>query len=160
MGQLNSEPMAIPSLAPGCTPSNVVQPHNVQYLKASCFINAQAPSLAFYNAPSPMGCDHSQPFPTCMNLLGTLGRNVITGPGLINLDASIVKDTHISKISEHFMVQFRAEFFNIANHTNFAPPIDNLEAIDSTGAPVGGFGQIDSVQVPSREIQFGLKFSW
>jgi hypothetical protein len=160
MGQLNSEPMAIPSLASGCTPGNVVQPHNVQYLKASCFINAQAPSLAFYNAPSPMGCDHRLAYPNCINLLGTLGRNVITGPGLVNLDASIVKDTHIRKISEAFDVQFRAEFFNIANHTNFAPPIDNLEAIDSTGSPVGGFGQIDSVQVPSREIQFGLKFSW
>ena len=82
---------------------------------------------------------------------------MITGPGLVNLDASIVKDT---KISERFNVQFRAEFFNITNTTNFAPPIDNLEAIDATGAPVGGFGQIDSQQVPSREIQFGLKFSW
>ena len=59
MGQFNSEPMAIPSLAPGCTPGNLVQSHNVQYLKASCFTNAQAPSLAFYNAPAPMGCDHT-----------------------------------------------------------------------------------------------------
>ena len=160
MGQLNSEPLAIPSLASGCTPKNVVSPHNVQYLNSSCFINAQAPNQAFYNAPSPMGCDHTLAFPTCINLLGTLGRNVITGPGLVNLDASIVKDTRIPRISETFNVQFRAEFFNIANHTNFAPPIDNLEAIDSTGSPVGGFGQIDSVQVPSREIQFGLKFSW
>ena len=174
MGQLNSEPLAIPSLAPGCTPANVVQPHNVQYLKASCFINALAPNAAFANAAAPMGCDQAfilknnaanpsgppmNPL-TCINLLGTLGRNVITGPGLVNLDASIVKDTHIPKISESFDIQFRAEFFNIANHTNFAPPIDSLEAIDSTGAPVGGFGQIDSVQVQSREIQFGLKISW
>jgi hypothetical protein len=160
MGQLNSEPMAIPSLASGCTPKNLVQPKNVQYLKASCFINAQAPSQAFYDAPAPMGCDHTHAFPTCINLLGTLGRNVITGPGLINADASIVKDTHISRISENFNIQFRAEFFNLANHTNFAPPTNNLEAIDATGAPIDGFGQIDAQQVPSREIQFGLKVSW
>jgi hypothetical protein len=162
MGQLNAEPMAIPSLATGCTPKNVVQPGNVQYLKASCFINAQAPSQAFYNA----NCDNNtaafpaHAYPTCINLLGTLGRNVITGPGLINLDASIVKDTHIRKISENFNIQFRAEFFNITNRTNFAPPVDNLEAIGANGVPVGGFGLIDSQQVPSREIQFGLKVMW
>jgi Carboxypeptidase regulatory-like domain len=160
MGQLNLEPLAIPSLAPGCTPRNVVNPGQVQYLNASCFINAQAPSQAFYDAPSPMGCSHAFAFPTCINLLGTLGRNVITGPGLINVDASIVKDTHISKISESFDVQFRAEFFNIANHVNFAPPVNNLEALDATGAPVGGFGQITGLQVPAREIQFGLKLIW
>jgi hypothetical protein len=160
MGQLNSEPLAIPSLASGCTPKNLVQPKNVQYFKASCFINAVAPSQAFYSAASPMGCDKTFAYPTCINLLGTLGRNVITGPGLINLDASIVKDTHISKISEKFDIQFRAEFFNIANHTNFAPPVNNLEAFDNTGAPVDGFGVITDQQVSSREIQFGLKFSW
>ena len=160
MGQLNLEPMAIPNLAPGCTPKNVVQPHNVQYLRASCFIPAQAPSQAFYDAAAPMGCDHTFAYPTCMNLLGTLGRNVIVGPGLVNLDASIVKDTHVTKISESFDVQFRAEFFNLANHTNFAPPTANLEALDPKGAPSPGFGQITAQQVPSREIQFGLKVSW
>jgi len=160
MGQLNLEPMAIPNLAPGCTPKNVVQPHNVQYLRASCFIPAQASSQAFYDAAAPMGCDHTFAYPTCMNLLGTLGRNVIVGPGLVNLDASIVKDTHITKISESFDVQFRAEFFNLANHTNFAPPTANLEALDPKGAPSPGFGQITAQQVPSREIQFGLKVSW
>jgi hypothetical protein len=160
MGQLNSEPMAIPSLASGCTPRNLVHPHNVQYLGPACFINAQAPSQAFYDAAVPMGCDHSFAFPTCMNLLGTLGRNVIIGPGLVNADVSIVKDTHITRISESFNVQFRAEFFNLANHTNFAPPTNGLEVFDATGAPVDGFGQVDAQQVPSREIQFGLKISW
>lgn len=160
MGQLNSEPMAIPSLASGCTPKNLVNPHNVQYFNPACFTNAQAPSQAFYDAAAPMGCDHSFAFPTCMNLLGTLGRNVIIGPGMVNLDASIVKDTHITKISESFDVQFRAEFFNLANHTNFAAPVNGLEVFDSSGALVGGFGQIDAQQVPSREIQFGLKISW
>ena len=45
-------------------------------------------------------------------------------------------------------------------HVNLASPINNLEAIDATGAPVGGFGQINTLQVPNREIQFGLKLSW
>ena len=160
MGQLNSEPMAIPSLAPGCTTKNLVSKGNVQYLNPSCFINAQAPSLAFYNQAAPMGCDHSIAFPTCINLLGTLGRNEIIGPGEANVDASIVKDTHITKISEAFDVQFRAEFFNITNRVNFQAPIDNLSPIDGSGNPIPGFGQIDAQQIPSREIQFALKVIW
>jgi hypothetical protein len=160
MGQINGEPLAIPDLAPGCTPKNLVQPGNVQYLKASCFINAVAPSQAFYNAPAPLGCDHGFAYPTCINLLGNLGRNSITGPGLFNIDFSLVKDTHITKISEAFAIEFRAEFFNALNHTNFAPPVDNLEALSATGEAVGGFGQIDSTQTPGREIQFGLKISF
>ncbi|MGH9440492.1 MAG: hypothetical protein ACRD22_22180, partial [Terriglobia bacterium] len=70
---------------------------------------------------------------------------------------SLIKDTHITKISEAFDIQFRAEFFNVLNHPNFAPPVDNMEPISAEGTPVQGFGVIDSAQVPSREIQFGLK---
>jgi hypothetical protein len=162
MGQLNGEPLGIPDLASGCTPrnlvENVVEPGiGVGYLKPQCFINAVAPSLAFYNAPAPMGCDHSFAYPTCINLLGNLGRNSIVGPGLFNVDFSLVKDTHVTKISEAFDVQFRAEFFNVLNRPNFAPPVDNLEPISAEGTPVQGFGVIDSTQTPSREIQFGLK---
>ena len=157
MGQLNGEPMAIPDLAPGCTPKNLVQPGNVQYLKPGCFINAVAPSQAFYNNAAPLGCDPAFAFPTCINLLGNLGRNSITGPALFNIDFSMIKDTRITRISEAFDVQFRAEFFNVLNHPNFAPPVDNLEPIDATGAPVQGFGQIDSTTGPERQIQFGLK---
>jgi len=53
---------------------------------------------------------------------GTLGRNQIYGPGYWNADFSVTKDT---KITETFGVQFRAEFFNIFNHPNFALP-DNF----------------------------------
>jgi hypothetical protein len=53
---------------------------------------------------------------------GNLGRNQIYGPGFWNADFSVTKDT---KITETFGVQFRAEFFNIFNHPNFALP-DNF----------------------------------
>jgi len=53
---------------------------------------------------------------------GTLGRNQIYGPGFWNVDFSVTKDT---KITEAVNVQFRAEFFNIFNHPNFALP-DNF----------------------------------
>jgi hypothetical protein len=157
MGQLNSEPIAIPDRVAGCSltlPSSAR--HTLQYINPTCFVNAQAPSSAFYSAH----CDPSFAAPTCINLLGNLGRNSLIGPGLVNTDISLVKNTKIPKISESFNVQFRAEFFNAFNHTNFAPPVDNLEAIDATGKPVAGFGQIDSTQTPNREIQFALKFTW
>jgi hypothetical protein len=156
MGQLNSEPLAIPDRV--C--SSMTNPGRVQYLKANCLINAVAPSLAFYNAAPPFGCDHKFPYPTCINLLGNLGRNSIIGPGLVNVDFSLVKNDHIKRVSENFNIQFRAEFFNILNHVNFAPPISNLEAIDASGNPVPGFGQITTTQTDSREIQFGVKIIW
>jgi hypothetical protein len=164
MGQLNGEPLAIPMLAAGCTPGNVTNPGSVNYFKPGCFQNQTAPSLSYYNAAPPYGCDHSFAYPVCINLLGTgprtLKRNSIVGPGMFDMDFSAVKDFPINKISESFHAQFRAEFFNVLNHTNFAPPVNNLEAIDAKGNPVAGFGEITGTQVPSREIQFALKLIW
>ena len=158
MGQLNSEPIAIPDRVSGCqlTFPSSGRHGSLQYINPACLINTQAPSAGFYSA----NCDQRFAAPTCINLLGNLGRNTVIGPGLVNFDFSIVKNTKVPKISETFAVQFRAEFFNILNHTNFAPPVDNLEAIDATGNPVPGFGQIDATQVPNREIQFALKITW
>ncbi len=130
LGQNNTEPMDIPDLASGCTPKNVVQPGNLQYLKPSCFIYPQAPNAAFAAA----NCDQTPAFGkngatgslasfglgplTCTNLLGNLPRNSIIGPGLFNVDMSFIKDNHIARFGETFDIQFRAEFFNIFNRTN------------------------------------------
>ncbi len=173
MGQINSEPLAIPDRVPGCKLINPGNPN--QYINPNCLVNAQAP--AGFNLAN---CDQSfitnfsaanaaaiaagtlKPLPanTCINLLGNLGRNTIIGPGLVNFDYSMVKNTKIPKISETFNVQFRAEFFNIFNHANFAPPVHNLSALDPTGLPIPGFGLIDSTQTPERQIQFALKLIW
>ena len=178
MGQLNSEPMAIPDVIPGCA---LIDPSggrhgNLQYINPACFIPAQAPNPAFFKA----NCDQNPPFGdkgalvplsslgvpslTCFNLLGNLGRNSIIGPGLINLDFSMVKDTPLKKIGESFNLQFRAEMFNILNRANFsAVSASNLEALSfNGGAGSGGsFGQLSApLQVPNREIQFALKLIW
>jgi hypothetical protein len=173
LGQNNSEPMDVLSLAQGCTPGNVVQPGNLQYLKPNCFVYPVAPSQAFWNAncnqtPN-LGTDsHGNPFTiasaglnplTCTNLLGNLPRNSIIGPGLFNIDLSLIKDNKIAKFGENFGIQFRADFFNVLNHTNYAAPTDNIDTMDPL--QVDGFGQIDqATQVPMREIQFSLKVSW
>lgn len=169
MGQLNSEPLAIPDRVPGCKLTNPGNPNN--YINANCLTNAIAPpgftgpcQTAGFVPPN-LGATPPDPgnpgIPgTCINLVGNLGRNSIIGPGLINVDFSMVKNTKVPKISENFNVQFRAEFFNILNHPNFAPPVNNLEAFDPSGNLTPGFGQITNLQVPSREIQFALKFIW
>ncbi len=76
---------------------------------------------------------------------GNAGRNILEGPGFRSVNASLIKNTHIS---ERFNLQFRAEAFNLFNHPNFDLP-DNF-----MGSPT--FGQITSARDP-RHLQFGLK---
>src|SRR5205807_962011 len=78
---------------------------------------------------APFGCEPNT-FPTpapagmqyCSNVLGNSGRNRFYGPRLTTVDLSIFKNTRIPAISETFNIQFRAEFFNILNQTNFLSP--------------------------------------
>jgi hypothetical protein len=170
LGQNNAEPMDIPDLAPGCTVKNVVQHNTFNYLNPACFIYPQAPSAAYAAA----NCDQTPNFGkngaegslasfglpalTCTNLLGNLPRNAIIGPGLFDVDMSFIKDNHIAKFGETFNIQFRAEFFNIFNRTNFAPPTDNLITFDPLPGDQPSFGQLDQApQIPMRQIQFALK---
>jgi Carboxypeptidase regulatory-like domain len=99
-------------------------------------------------------------FPVPSNRWGNLGRNTLIGPGQSKLDFSVFKNNHIRRISETFNAQFRAEFFNILNHTNFASPTDNLTVFDQTGLSVPSAGLITSTQTTSRQIQFALKLIW
>jgi len=98
--------------------------------------------------------------PNPITLRGNLGRNTLIGPGLLNLDFSVFKNNYIKRISDTFNVQFRAEFFNILNRTNFAPPLDNRNIFDSGGNPIANAGLITSTQTPSRQIQFAIKVIW
>jgi hypothetical protein len=98
--------------------------------------------------------------PTPITLRGDLGRNTLIGPGLINFDLSLFKNNYIKRISDTFNAQFRAEFFNVLNHTNFAPPLGNRNLFDSGGSPIANAGLITSTQTPSRQIQFALKLIW
>ena len=51
---------------------------------------------------------------------GNSGKGILDGPGLIGLDLGLMKGFAIREMTR---LQFRAEFFNITNHPNFAPPI-------------------------------------
>jgi hypothetical protein len=95
---------------------------------------------------------------------GNCGRNTIFGPGFRNLDFSLLKDT---KLGETRSLEFRAEFFNIFNHPEFAQPnttYGTTTAPDGTVSVIQGFGQIFNTLGStlgfgtSRQIQFALKF--
>ena len=106
--------------------------------------------------------------PSCFTLppagtLGDLGKNTVTAPGYVSTDFSLSKDT---KIFERLNTQFRAEIFNIFNHTNFGiPGLNAFTAVGGlTGSPAGipgnlsNAGQITSIVGTSRQIQLALKF--
>jgi Carboxypeptidase regulatory-like domain/TonB-dependent Receptor Plug Domain len=58
---------------------------------------------------------------------GTSGRNAYYGPGLKNVNLSVAKSFPLtSHGGERTRLQFRADFFNLWNHTNFATPVADL----------------------------------
>ena len=77
---------------------------------------------------------------------GTAGRNIAQGPGYANWDFSVFKNIPLAESKEF---QFRAEFFNVLNHTNLRLPDSDISS------PT--FNQIQAAQ-PAREIQLALKF--
>ncbi|MCW5977639.1 MAG: TonB-dependent receptor [Bryobacteraceae bacterium] len=88
--------------------------------------------------------------------LGNLGRNTFTGPGMTNVDFSLVKRMKVPRLGESSALDFRAEFFNLFNHTNFnLPTPDRAQVFDSLSVR-GDFARITSA-AKSREIQFGMK---
>jgi hypothetical protein len=78
------------------------------------------------------------------------GRNFVIGPGLQNWDIGISKRFNLA--GDNTWLQFRAEFFNIANHPNFGQP--------GNVAGTGSFGTIATTASDSRELQFGLKLNF
>ncbi|MEO8597491.1 MAG: carboxypeptidase regulatory-like domain-containing protein [Candidatus Solibacter sp.] len=89
---------------------------------------------------------------TAVPRFGSLGRNVVIGPGFNNSDFSILKDTHTG---DRVRIQFRAEFFDLFNHANLGQPGNVV------GSP--GLGRITNTRFPggesgsSRQIQLGIK---
>jgi hypothetical protein len=83
---------------------------------------------------------------------GSLGRNVVIGPGFQNVDFSVLKNTNIS---ESLRVQFRTEIFDLFNHANFGQPgrvvgTPTFGVITNTRFATGDSGS-------SRQLQFALK---
>jgi hypothetical protein len=81
-----------------------------------------------------------------LGFFGTASRRFFSGPGFSNWDMSLMKITHIR---ESMALEFRAEFFNTFNHTQFNNPDGNFSS--------GTFGVVTSAKDP-RIGQMSLKF--
>jgi len=107
----------------------------------------------------PLQSDTSTP----LQLLGDASRTICCGPGISNFDFSIQKTLPVSE-SKYF--EFRAEFFNIFNHTQFLNPDGNITDANLTDDGVtvdptnpGDFGRVKHTRDP-RQIQFALRFAF
>jgi hypothetical protein len=94
-----------------------------------------------------------QPLP---GTYGNLGRNTLNAPGLVSTDIAIARKF---SLTERLNLQFRAEIFNLFNHTNFNAPNPVVYAA-STGGPSPTAGVITATATSSRQVQFGLKLLW
>ena len=68
--------------------------------------------------------------------LGDVSRGILNGPSLIDWDFWVHKDTKVGFLGEAGSLQFRAEFFNILNHTNF---LNNPAGSENNGIVLPGF---------------------
>jgi hypothetical protein len=85
--------------------------------------------------------------PTAYNW-GDAARNSLRGPRNVNVDLTAAKQIRFAEKE----LQFRAEFFNAFNHSQFAIPASTIGS--------AGVGTITSTTHPARQIQFVLKLNF
>ncbi len=95
-------------------------------------------------------------FATPVGHYGTLGRNVLFGPGAVNFDTSLFKDF---SLTERQKIQFRAEFFNIFNHPQFSNPSAALNNLPFFGQTTTTVSTVEGFHT-TRQIQFALRYSF
>ena len=97
--------------------------------------------------------------------VGTSGRDAYYGPGLANYDFAAAK---IFALGERFRLQFRGDFFNLFNHTNFSNPVSNQSSANF-GKIVSTVGSAVATTVGTtaglvgggpRVVQFSLRLQF
>jgi len=139
--------------------SGSLYPHTVsQWFDPSAFLQ---PTVS---VPNSSGTGN-----TIYGTYGNVRRDSLVGPGLTDVDFSVTKT---SRVTERLGVQFRAELFNILNHTNFLTPNEVVYSSAPTISTSGGVqtvtasavsptaGVITATSTTSRQIQFGLKLTF
>ncbi len=136
LGLRNANAFSFPDRVDSPACANPVNPGNpIQYIKTECFVVPSSPTR-----------------------LGNSGRNQYIGPGVNDFDLSLIKN---NKFGERYNVQFRAEFFNVFNHTNFSvPDRTSAQLFNQSLARVQSAGSLNSTSTSSRQIQFALKLSF
>ena len=94
--------------------------------------------------------------PPASGTYGNVSRDALTGPPLSSLDFSATRSAHLT---ERLGLQFRAEFFNILNHTNLLTPNPVVYSSATSGiSPTAGL--VTATETTSRQIQFGAKLQF
>jgi hypothetical protein len=122
-------------LCPGVSSGTIIAPGSIES-KLNNYFNANTLSCA----PVVVGNGYGW---------GNSGVGIVFGPGESDVDVSAGR-TFKMPGSEASKLQFRAEFYNVLNHPNFSAP--------GTNAATTSFGQITSMSVAPRLVQFGLKY--
>ncbi|MCW5978734.1 MAG: TonB-dependent receptor [Bryobacteraceae bacterium] len=126
-----------PSMAPGRTHQDAVLGGPDRYFDPSAFILQPAGTL------------------------GNLGRGALIGPDLRILNFAMLKNFKPAKLGDSTNIQFRAEFFNLFNHTNFSSPgLIAFAGAQDREPPLPSLGRIRSTVTSSRQIQLGLRMSF
>jgi hypothetical protein len=85
---------------------------------------------------------------------GNAGRGIIRGPGSVNLDASLIKNTKIARVN----TEIRVEAFNVLNHPQFANPNTTIgNAAVGTISAMLSSPSCSLCGTTARQVQLGLK---
>jgi hypothetical protein len=89
--------------------------------------------------------------PTAVGVFGNTGRNILSGPGFFDLDASLFK---VINFTERYNLEIRGEAFNLTNTGQFGNPGSSITS--------GNFGQVTGLvgSAGGRTLQLGLKFNF
>jgi len=123
-------------MCPGSTYSNIVMPGSVD-AKLNNYFNINTLNCA----PVAIGNGYGW---------GSSGVGIVLGPPESAADFSLGRTFKLPRPTDTSNVQFRAEFYNAFNHPNFSNP--------GTSVNSSSFGQITSMSVAPRLVQFGLKY--
>ncbi|MGH9510723.1 MAG: TonB-dependent receptor domain-containing protein [Terriglobales bacterium] len=82
---------------------------------------------------------------------GNLKRNTYRNPGLVQVDASVLKNNHVPWLGEQGNLQFRFDFLNVLNHVN-------LGAVDNFMGDAN-FGKVTSA-LSARQLQLGVRVAF
>lgn len=89
---------------------------------------------------------------------GNSGRNILRGPGVINLDGSLFRNFNVT---ERLRMQFRAEVFNLSNTPAFNNPGATVSGATRNAAgqitALNGWTEITSAQATERQFRLALK---
>jgi hypothetical protein len=139
----NDDSLIRPNIVAGCNP-NAGPRTLTEWFNTACF---------------------TQPAP---GELGNANRAPVTGPDFVNTDFSVIKQFKLPW--ENMGLNFRAEFFNLFNHAQFASPdsTSSLATPDFGACTIvagvctvpNGFGSINATVNNPRLVQFGLKLTF